>query len=219
MSLINQALKLEQQKRQIATGPVAPMVHRMPHGRSSNKMPALLFAFTGLGLLFAASITAIFYFGADYLESENSLAASAPTAIADNATQSTDSTDPRSDGTSPKIVELLGSLSKDQLSTVQQMLIERKAGATAAETLDTSTSNSTEATVDLSERSRLQTIIDSYSVQGIRKSGRETRVFMNGKIRKIGDVIDIENRLRLIGFSETALIFADSDGNRFEKTL
>ncbi|MDQ8180500.1 hypothetical protein [Pelagicoccus sp. SDUM812005] len=223
MSLINQALKLEQQKRHTETTPVAPMVTRMAQRRSRDKMPLLLFGFTGMGMLLAASVTAIFYFGSEFLESDKALATTTlPPAASSEAPQDASSPAAPADA-EPQIEELLGQLSPDQLSTVQQMLLERDSeqpDGEAVATNETAPADQSESpSHSLSDLSRLQAIVDSYSVQGIRKAGAETRVFLNGRIRKIGDVIDIENRLQLIGFTETALIFRDSSGQRFEKAL
>ncbi len=72
---------------------------------------------------------------------------------------------------------------------------------------------------DLAARAYNQGIVDGFTVQGIRKSGQNSRVFMNGRIQKLGDVIDIENGIRLIGFTEFELVFEDSAGNRYSKPL
>ncbi len=223
MSLINQALKLEQQKRQTMNGPAAPMVSRIPHRGTSDKMPLLLFGFAGMGMLLAASVTAIFYFGSEFLDSEKSLATATPPAAIEDASATPETPATQTDESAPEIAQLLGALSPDQLSTVQQMLLEREnATATTEQSAapsDQTAENVSAASTSLSELSRIQAIVDSFSVQGIRKSGQETRVFLNGKIRKIGDVVDIENRLQLIGFTETVLVFRDSNGQRFEKAL
>lgn len=226
MSLINQALKLEQQKRHTYQGPVAPMVSRAARRGHNDKLPLLLFGFTGMGMLLAASVTAIFYFGSDFLDSEKTLAtamtpeqASLATPSAPQVAASHQTTTPDA----PRIEELLSTLSQDQLSTVQRMLLEREANQgdapSMAIALEDSQEQEEQTETNLSEMSRLQSIVDTFSVQGIRKSGQDTRVFLNGKIRRIGDVVDIENSIQLIGFTETALVFSNPDGTRFEKAL
>ncbi|MBD5780596.1 hypothetical protein IEN85_13930 [Pelagicoccus sp. NFK12] len=222
MSLINQALKLEQQKRQTQSGPIPPMAGRAPYRGSSNKMPLLLFGFTGMGMLLAASVTAIFYFGSAFLEADKPVAASLSTPP--SVSQSSPAAAAQDTNAEPQLANLLGNLSEDQLSTVQKMLIEREAeyGKQEPSTLDSpspATTVAPEAEVDLSDISRLQGVVDSFSVQGIRKAGTDTRVFLDGKIRKIGDIVDIENRLQLIGFTESTLVFRDPSGRRFEKAL
>ncbi len=199
------------------------MVSRMSRRGPSDKLPILLFGFTGMGMLLAASITAIFYFGSDFLNSDKTVASATTPPTTQTATADQAAITAQDGAAKPKIEELLGKLSEDQLSTVQKMLLEREAAEVAtSETSPDEPSLSQEPTVEqpsLSETSRLQAIVDSYSVQGIRKAGQETRVFLNGRIRKIGDVVDIENRLQLIGFTDTTLVFEDSSGTRFEKTL
>lgn len=223
MSLINQALKLEQQKRHAANGPIAPMVSRMSHRRQNDKLPLLLFGFTGMGMLLAASVTAIFYFGSEFLGSEKTLASESTSPPVEAISARELPSRLQEEQTAPKIEDLLGSLSEDQLSTVQKMLLNREAASTPkaerppiekeSALLPSSKASS------LSEISQIQDIVDSYSVQGIRKSGQDTRVFLSGKIRKIGDIVDIENGIQLIGFTETALVFRNAKGERFKKAL
>ncbi len=174
-------------------------------------------------MLLAASVTAIFYFGSEFLGSEKTLASeSTPPPFEALAAQESPSV-VQEEQAAPKIEDLLGTLSEDQLSTVQKMLLDREAASTPqaenplVEEASVSQPSSTE--LSLSELSRIQDIVDSYSVQGIRKSGQESRVFLSGKIRKIGDIVDIENGIQLIGFTETALVFRNAKGQRFEKAL
>lgn len=222
MSLINQALKLEQQKRHVSDGPIAPMVSRMSRRRHNDKVPLLLFGFTGMGMLLAASVTAIFYFGSDFLQSEKTLASnSTPPHM--GVTASAPPVEVSEEKAASEIEDLLSTLSKDQLSTVQMMLLEKEAKSKTEARPKIQPENSKTLTNNeaptLAETSRIQGIVDSYSVQGIRKSGQNSRVFLNGKIRKIGDTVDIENGIQLIGFTETVLVFETTKGQRFEKTL
>ncbi len=199
------------------------MVSRMSRRGQSDKLPILLFGFTGMGMLLAASVTAIFYFGSDFLDSDKTVASADTPPATQAVTADQAVTGAQDEASKPKIEELLGNLSQDQLSTVQKMLLEREAAEVAnsetAPAPQTPPKETSSEQPSLSETSRLQAIVDSYSVQGIRKAGQETRVFLNGRIRKIGDVVDIENRLQLIGFTETTLVFENSSGTRFEKTL
>lgn len=221
MSLINQALKLEQQKRQTQTPHQTPLVGRMAQRGNSNKLPMLLLGFTGMGMLLAASVTAIFYFGSGYLESEKSLAVGMPpqdgTQIISTSTNQVGNT-ANTLTQSGEIASILGTLSPDQLSTVQKMLLEREAASPSTTETEPEASEPANA-IERSEVSRIQDLVDSFSVQGIRKAGSDTRVFLNGKIRRIGDIVDIENGLKLVGFTETNLVFKSRSGITFQKSL
>lgn len=224
MSLINQALKLEQQKRHAPSGPQPPMMHRMARQNNSSKLPLLLVGLTGMGMLLAVSITAIFYFGSDFLNSGKGLASAATPQTDEQTNAQTAASSPQSESQPEQFSTLLDQLSPEQLSTVQQMLLEREQSETTAIAAPSEPADSSSPTdllppqIDLSEKSRLQDLVDAYSVQGIRKAGQDTKVFLNGKIRRIGDVVDIENKIVLVGFTETALVFR-ANGNAYEKSL
>ncbi|MBK1876303.1 hypothetical protein [Pelagicoccus mobilis] len=225
MSLINQALKLEQQKRQGANTPQAPMVAQFAHRRQNSNLAVLLIGFTGMGMLLAASVTAIFYFGNGFLEQGNQdLARSEAPAQTSLASAPAPSPSAPAEQEDPR-ESILTSLTQEELSTVQQMLAEREkrsasestAPATAAPETQEQPPADTQA--KLSTISQIQDIVDAYSIQGIRKAGKDTRVFLNGKIRRIGDVIDLEHDLRLVGFTETDLVFRTADGRNYKKAL
>lgn len=220
MSLINQALKLEQQRRQTTQGPQAPLASRMAYRGSNDKLPLLLFGFTGMGMLLAASVTVIFYFGAGYLDSDKGLAESpAPQRQTSLATASTAQVEaiPSKSEVPTALEDMLGSLSDDQLSTVQQMLLQRESPLAQEEV--SAAPDPQAAPGERLKVSSLQDLVDAFSVQGIRKAGQDTRVFLNGKIRRIGDVVDTENDLTLVGFTDTTLIFRSRSGETFEKGL
>lgn len=213
MSLINQALKLEQQRRQASSGTLPPMATRLYAGRRSDRMPVLLVGFTAMGMLLAASVTAIFYFGSEYLDTGNkAIASSAETPSA--PASASDST--ASDLAEPALETLLGALSGEQQATVQQMLLEKQGAATESADAERATAPDS---ATLAERARIQEQVDGYSVQGIRKAGQATRVFLNGKIQRLGDVLDLETGLTLIGFTDQELVFEDSQGFRYQKSL
>lgn len=222
MSLINQALKLEQQRRHTETRPAPPMVTRAYAAqRRGDRFPLLLVGFTGLGTCLALGAAAFFYFGSQYLEGESSpaLASSQPSQETAPVVAPEQSTEPAPQAAAsenqPQAIEsLIGSLSQDQLTTVQKMLLERE----QAELLESSQSREVvPATTE--ELIQTQALVDSFSVQGIRKAGVDTRVFLNGKIKRLGDVVDIGSGLKLVGFNETSLVFEDPNGNRYAKAL
>lgn len=225
MSLINKALKLEQQKRQTHSAPPPPMASQMAYrGRRSN-FSTLLLGFTGMGLLLAVSITTILYFGNSFLEQRGGTFATG----GDSQTGSQEHTSEanpeeatvQSKNDSEKVESIIGNLSDEQLSTVQKMLLER--GGDQSPTGEIQAPPSQEPTetnpAEISAVVKIQEVVDGYSVQGIRKAGKETRVFLNGKIRRIGEVVDLELGLRLVGFNDDYLVFQTSDGSQFKKAI
>lgn len=217
MSLINQALKLEQQRRHSPNGPTPPMLSHIGRNSDRNKLPIILLGLTGTGMILALCLTAVFYFGAEYLETGSDSDGS-QRALASSQNSQLEIPSPATNPQTSNVQDLIGGLTPEQLSTVQQMLLqqaeEQKIDTPAALPVPASAPE-----LQLSDISRIQAVVDGFSVQGIRKAGQETRVFMNGKIQRIGDTVDIQNGLILEGFTETALIFHSPDGHRFEKAL
>lgn len=230
MSLINQALKLEQQRRHTDSSPVPPMVSRLSSQRhTSSRWPMILLGMTGMGALLAISLTAIFYFGSDYLnKDDSSLALSIPNSELPDSEATTAATGSvtktAASGNPDEIEALLGTLSSEELTTVQQMLLEREAAKKSEnqENVAIAKASSPEQAapqIDLATLSKIQETVDGFTVQGIRKAGKDSRVFLNGKIQRIGDVVEIENNIVLAGFTETALVFKIPSGHAFKKPL
>lgn len=217
MSLINQALKLEQQRRHTSHLPQAPMVSRLAAQRhGASRWPMILFGITGMGALLAVSITAILYFGRGFLDQRGETSLAAATEAA--PVQAPPVTQEAAPSDQPKTIEnLVGTLSAEQLATVQQMLLEKDAQAKSP--TEDSPQPEERATPSLSDLDKIQKVVDGFSVQGIRKAGQDSRVFLNGKIQRIGDTINIEHGLVLIGFTDSSLVFRDASGHSFEKTL
>lgn len=200
------------------------MVTQMAHSGRRNNLSMIVFGFTCLGLLLAASVTTIFYFGGEYLDQRGGSLASGQTLETETALPTPQN--PVSENSTPQqgqVEKMLGDLSAEELSTVQQMLAERAAKEADAIKIDTP-SNNPELENPISESpsvnlAQIQDRVDGYSVQGIRKAGKDTRVFLNGKIRRIGETIDLEIDLRLVGFTEDHLLFRTPDGTGFKKAL
>lgn len=195
------------------------MVSRAMARQSQSNLPLVLFGFTGAGLVLAAAVTAFFYFGSQFLEKSDSPSlATAEVAPVPSELPTAQPTSP--DAPLPaasNVASLVEGLSEEQLSTVQKMLVDRqRVIETEAET---TLENDLPAPDDTDELLRLQGLVDGFSVQGIRKAGKETRVFLNGRIHRLGDVVDVASGLSLIGFNEFELIFQDAKGHRFTKPI
>ena len=64
---------------------------------------------------------------------------------------------------------------------------------------------------------RLQTLVDGWKVTAVRFSGNESKLFMNGSVYRVDDVIDRASRLRLTKVTTTALTFTDAEGVDYVK--
>ncbi len=64
---------------------------------------------------------------------------------------------------------------------------------------------------------RLQALVDSWKVTAVRNSGNESKLFMNGSVYRVDDVIDRSSRLRLTKVTPTALTFTDANGIDYVK--
>ncbi|TVR45558.1 MAG: hypothetical protein EA425_18020, partial [Puniceicoccaceae bacterium] len=59
--------------------------------------------------------------------------------------------------------------------------------------------------------------IYAYSVVGIREEGDRSRVFMNDRIYRLGDVVDHARGLVITGISQDGLTFRTPDGRVYER--
>ncbi len=213
MSLINKALQQEQQRRNINFDACPPMVTRAMR-RQGERGPALLLAFAAVGLLIAGGTTAFFYFGASYL-GDVQVAVASP-----------EQTSPHAAALATIADDAAATATAEPIATVRKMLDEQAIEPLALETPDTALANAdqpdspaAEKTASITETQiQTQAFVDKLSVQGVRNLGPESRVFLSGKIRKIGDMVDLATGLTLARVEENQLIFEDRDGFRYTKT-
>lgn len=221
MSLINKALQQEQRRRAINYDTCPPMVARAMR-RGNDRGVIALVAFAGIGFVLAGGVAAFLYFGSSYL-GDAKIAVSSPT--------DTDREPPVAYASGPA-AETAASVasSANPVSSVKQMMLAEKAAAvqeivdeaTAAEPIATQeTSIAAPATEPdaalIAERVRLQGIVDGYSIQGVRLLGKDSRVFLNGKIQKLGDAIDLANGITLVDATTGQVVFEDKTGFRYTK--
>ena len=64
---------------------------------------------------------------------------------------------------------------------------------------------------------RIQTMVDSWRVTAVRSQGEDSKLFMNGAVFHVGDVIERASGLRLTKVSATTLTFTDADGVTYVK--
>jgi len=209
MSLINEALKLEQKKRSQATAAYETMGMRPSaavYRRGESKLTAILAAFAGMGLLIAVSLGAVLHFGA---QNTAESAAKGPEAGPTTASRS---------HTQENAVEAKQAASPENSSSPELDAAQSKeiGAAPAAAEIIAAAAKSAPSHAELA---RIQAIVDSFTVQGIRKAGQDSRVFMDGKIRRIGETVEIEHGLVLLGFTDTSLVFRSRSGHAFQKSL
>jgi len=66
---------------------------------------------------------------------------------------------------------------------------------------------------------RALTFIESIRVAGIRASATDSKVLMNDRVYRIGDTVEHEMGLRLVGITANSLTFEDERGGRFTRTF
>ncbi len=241
MSLINQALKKEQQRRSlnlkspsidIPTYDSEPLTaSRLSRsGRSKNTLPILL-GFTALGAVLLVGGGTFVYFGKSYLSNLN-LAPIA--AAADSETANTASL-----ASSNQSNSLSAALAGNRLrAEATDSITTESAVASQENTL--SAPLETEAALDLPEASNrapaetatvgpvaekpefnleIQNFIDGLQVHGFRSAGANSRLLMNGRVFKLNDIVSHELAIRFKGSRDGALVFEDSLGYQYEKPL
>lgn len=66
---------------------------------------------------------------------------------------------------------------------------------------------------------RILAFVDAVRVTGIRQAGRESKVLMNDRVFRIGDLVDIPLGLKLSAVAAHQLTFTDEKGNDYVKNF
>lgn len=66
---------------------------------------------------------------------------------------------------------------------------------------------------------RAITFIESIRVMGIRASAADSKVLMNDRVYRIGDTVEHEMGLKIVGITANSLTFEDEHGGRFTRTF
>lgn len=233
MSLINQALKKEQQRRSLnlqsptqgipsyESQPLsANQVVRRDQGR--NPLP-LLVGFASLGLFLLVCGGAAVYFGKSYLSSL------APAQVA--AAKAPDATVNATPEPAPTPVANARQNKKANAQAVDAVITETetpspsKAADSAPGTIssESSPANRPADAIEPPEEPKFnlaaQAHVDELQVHGFRSAGPNSRLLMSGRVYKIGDIVSHEFALRFRGAENGTLIFVDTNGLRYEKPL
>lgn len=63
------------------------------------------------------------------------------------------------------------------------------------------------------------TFIENIKVAGIRASATDSKVLMNDRVYRVGDMVEHEMALKLVGITSNSLTFEDEHGGRFTRTF
>ena len=216
MSLINQALKQEQRRRNLDAAGLRPGMSGYPRAaaQAGNSKTVLLVGFAGLGLLLAVSLSVFLYYGAQALN-ETDEAASSFAAASATSSQAAPVPEPapaapptpaasEQVAPSPERNDVISQLSPQELAALKALLAQSQSAQ--------------ETEPERPQRDPvLQEHADSLQIQGIRKLGDKSRILIGGKLFKIGDEIDLETGLKFVGFTDTHVILEDARGARYLK--
>ncbi len=244
MSLINQALKKEQQRRSLNlrgdsvsdiptydSGNVGNGLS--PSVRQSNRSLSILLGFTGVGALLLVLGIGFVYFGKSYLnqlnstpmvaqaETSTSFAAETPETPAITATDilneiEEENQEPQTAETAFSVeIENPDSESPSPLEPIVEGASDAEPKEGEAEESATVEETPAEPEYDF----KIQDLIDEMQVLGYRSAGINSRLLMNGRVFKIDDIIDNERGIRFIGSDGESLVFEAPSGYRYRKPL
>jgi hypothetical protein len=66
---------------------------------------------------------------------------------------------------------------------------------------------------------RATTYIDNIRVAGIRASATDSKVLMNDRVYRAGDLVEHEMGLKLIGITSSSLTFEDPNGGQYTRNF
>ncbi len=244
MSLINQALKKEQQRRSLNlrgdsvsdiptydSGNVGNGLS--PSVRQSNRSLSILLGFTGVGALLLVLGIGFVYFGKSYLNQLNS------TPMVSQAETSTSFAAETPETPVTTVSDILKEIEeeKQELLTAEAASNEEIANPDSETEAPQGTAAEETSEVELQEGEpeesataekapaepeydfKIQNLIDELQVLGYRSAGVNSRLLMNGRVFKIDDIIDNERGIRFIGSDGESLVFEAPSGYRYRKPL
>ncbi len=242
MSLINQALKKEQQRRSLNLRDSNPNIPTYDAGnvgnglssstRQNNRSLSILIGFTGVGAFLLLLGIGFVYFGKSYLNELNStplvsqVEPGSSFAAETLETPVTNVADIISEIEAENQVlemEKAASLQIAEAETVIELKPETELGEeaivdsleTQSEEPDPIEEEDSKPTYDF----KIQNLIDELQVLGYRSAGVNSRLLMNGRVFKLNDIIDNERGIRFIGSDGESIVFEAPSGYRYYKPL
>ncbi len=244
MSLINQALKKEQQRRSLNLRDTTSDIPTYDSGnignglspatRQGNRSLSLLIGFTGFGVVLLALGGGFVYFGKSYLSQLNST----PVVAQADPEPMSFASGPAEDAPAATVTDILDEMERANPPSVEEPIVEAAEPAagdlaedSAADPVATEVSDAEPADVNSQETEtveaatepqydfKIQDLIDEFQVLGYRSAGPNSRLLMNGRVYKIGDIVDNERGLRFVGSEGDDLVFEAPSGYQYRKPL
>jgi cytoskeletal protein RodZ len=108
-----------------------------------------------------------------------------------------------------------------KIEPAKPQIVETPAPAvvTPAATVPIITTPSTEASRPGRLEARAVTFIEAIRVSGIRASGSDRKVLMNDRVYRLGDLVEPEMGLTLVGIATNALTFQDEKGAKYTRNF
>lgn len=240
MSLINQALKKEQQRRSLNLRDSIPDIPTYGSGDSENSLTSsarknsrslsVLLGFTGVGVLLLALGGGFIYFGKSYLsqfkapqmvsrtEDKGPFTTESENPPITTVTQILEEIEGESSFASANSEETNGSPNQESDRSIQSETAASKNSDSATPEESIGVENpETEMSAEPEFDFRIQDLIDEMQVLGFRSAGPNSRLLMNGRVFKLDDIIDNERGLRFLGSDGENLVFEAPSGYRYRK--
>lgn len=238
MSLINQALKKEQQRRSLnikTPSPDIPTYESEPLtasevARRNSKNPlGVLIGFAGLGLVMLVCGGAFVYFGKSYLSNLNHPSVVANAESGEAKTTSLASSKPSNPlssalATSAKAVDAVEEVSTKNVDAILEDTPSVTADPIASlEEPEVVPATEIPAVGPVPEKAafkiEVQTAIDVLEVHGFRDAGSNSRLLMSGRVFRLNDFVNHQLGIQFIGSRDGQLVFKDSLGFEYTKSL
>lgn len=242
MSLINQALKKEQQRRSLNLRDSIPDIPTYgsedsensltSSARKNNRSLSVLLGFTGVGVLLLALGGGFIYFGKSYLsqfrapqmvsrtEDKGSFAAVSENPPIATVTQILEEIEGESSSASANSGDTSEDPNPESDRSVQsETAASRNADSAILEEPIGVENPETDISAEPEFDFKIQDLIDEMQVLGFRSAGPNSRLLMNGRVFKLEDIIDNERGLRFLGSDGENLVFEAPSGYRYRKPL
>ncbi len=240
MSLINQALKKEQQRRSLNlrdSSPEIPVYDTAnagnglsPSTRKGNRSLSLLIGFSGVGLVLLLLGGAFVYFGKSYLSQLDSTPVVAQNeqspSLASRGSPLTQTVrileEIESDSAAAaESVEAVAAEPESQAPIIDAPVVDAPVIDAPVEDLavDAETELAPPAEPEPQYDYKIQDFVDQLQVFGYRSAGDDSRLLMNGRVYKLNDIVDNERGLKFLGNEGENLIFEAPSGYRYSKPL
>jgi len=242
MSLINQALK-HAQRRQSAPPPGYDTVGGLACRPRKSKAMKVLIGFLASGILLVAGAGYALRYSAQLFESADASAATAaakpskaaktepapagasktkhPEEPADAAgTEGASAPNKaKAEPSSPDFEALKASFTPEQLTALKRMLAQEAAAADDPAAAAGEAGDSFDNPDPAVKNPAIAAFVAALDIQGVRAAGEKSRILVDGRVYRVGQLVDLERGVRLQHVEHGVLIFADKRGTLYPRTL